>query len=67
MKPKTTIEFFEDMQAYIREKECSDANNLTYGMIFREFKNKNPEIEIIDYRPCCELFGFPCIKNAIVI
>ena len=26
-----------------------DANNLTYGMIFREFKNKNPEIEIVDY------------------
>ena len=26
MKPKTTIEFFEDMQAYIREKECSDAS-----------------------------------------
>lgn len=23
-----------------------DANNLTYGMIFREFKNKNPKIEI---------------------
>lgn len=23
-----------------------DDNKLTYGMIFREFKNKNPEIEI---------------------
>ena len=44
-----------------------DANNLTYGMIFREFNNKNPEIEIVDYRPCCELFGFPCIRNAIVM
>ena len=42
-------------------------NNLTYDMILREFKVKNPEIKIIDYRPCCELFGFPYIKNTIVI
>ena len=44
-----------------------DANNLTYGMIFSEFKSKNPEIEIVDYRPCCDLFGFPNINNAIVM
>ena len=44
-----------------------DDNKLTYDMILREFKNKNPEIEIVDYRPCCELFGFSCIKNAIVM
>lgn len=44
-----------------------DDNKLTYDMILREFKNKNPEIEIVDYRPCCELFGFPKIDNAIVM
>ena len=42
-------------------------NKLIYDMILREFKNKNPEIEIVDYRPCCELFGFPNIDNAIVM
>lgn len=44
-----------------------DDNKLTYDMILREFKNKNPEIEIVDYRPYCELFGFPKIDNAIVM
>ena len=44
-----------------------DHNHLTYGMILSEFKSKNPEIEIVDYRPCCDLFGFPNINNAIVM
>ena len=44
-----------------------NTNSLTYGMILKEFKDKNPKIKIIDYRPCCELFGFPSIKNAIII
>lgn len=42
-------------------------NNLTYGMIFREFKEANPSIKVEDYRPCCELYDVPNINNAIVI
>lgn len=47
--------------------DLKNYNHLAYGMILREFKDKNPEIKIIDYRPCCELFGFPNIDNAIVM
>lgn len=42
-------------------------NNMTYGMIFREFKEVNPTIKVKDYRPCCELYDVPNINNAIVI
>lgn len=43
------------------------SNKPTYEMIFNEFKKNNPDIRIMDYRPCCELFDVPNIDNAIVI
>lgn len=42
---------------------------MTYGEIYNQFfKKTNIDCSLIeDYRPCCELFDVPSIKNAIVI
>ena len=42
---------------------------MTYGDIYKEFKNvtNTPEVMIDDYRPCVEMYDVPNIPNAIVI
>lgn len=40
---------------------------MTYQNIYNQFRLNNPEIEIIDYRPCCELYDVPNLDNAIVM
>lgn len=44
-------------------------NKKTYGDIFEEFiRETHVDRQLIDdYRPCCEMFGVPNIRNAIVV
>lgn len=42
---------------------------MTYEEVYKMFleKTKIPIDEIEDYRPCCNLFGVPDIRNGIVV
>ena len=39
---------------------------MTYGEIYEEFRSKC-ECDVMDYRPCCELYDAPNITCAIVV
>lgn len=42
-------------------------DDMTYGDIISEFCQKFPNAEYEDIRPCCEAYGVPTIKYAIVV
>lgn len=44
-----------------------ESNYINYEEVFAEFKEKHPDIKAKYYRPCCSLFDFPDIPNAIVV
>lgn len=39
---------------------------MTYGEIYEEFRKKC-DCDVMDYRPCCEMYDVPNIPNAIVV
>ena len=48
------------------ETDCRQ--DITFGDIYKEFLNKcNCPEQIMDYRPCVEMFDVPFIPNAILI
>lgn len=56
----------DELKRMVREDK---KKKMTYGDIFIEFLSETgiDRSRVANYRPCCEMFGVPNIKGAIVV